>query len=57
MGRSDGSISRFSLVKEMRGLWNLKRGVSFLNLGASLFIVEFEVAEETERVLRSGAKW
>ena len=57
MGRSDGSISRFGLVKEMRGLWNLKRGVSFLNLGPSLFIVEFEVAEETERVLRSGAKW
>ena len=35
-------------------LWNLKGGVSFLNLGGGLFLTEFEVLEEAERVLQMG---
>ena len=38
-------------------LWNLKRGVSFSNLGGGLFLAEFQDAVEVERVLRKGIRY
>lgn len=58
MGWTTPLVPKLALLRRWGvHLWNLKRGVSFSNLGGGLFLAEFEDAVEVERVLRKGIRY